>query len=156
MFCGLSLSPSVAVTWGSNINCKFIVNAFAVSGECSFRIHNSEVRCYIRRERAIYPEHAFRQSPVVLLGNLCPVIWSLEDGRVVVYVLHVNYNRCVILLQVIRGSKPKLVLQKGTRANFIVKVCVFYISNITYRKIINQIAITFLSLHYIEIIFNYN
>lgn len=55
-------------------------------------------------------QHTLRKVPIVLLGNLRPVRWSLENGRIIVDVLHVNHDGGVVLLQVIRCCETKFVL----------------------------------------------
>lgn len=56
-------------------------------------------------------EHALRQVPVVLLGDLGAVRGSLEGRRVVVHVLHVDHHRRVVLLEVVGRRQPQLVLR---------------------------------------------
>ena len=58
----------------------------------------------------MYPEDPLGQIAVVLLRDLRLVRGPVEDGRVVVDVVHVDHDRRVVLVQVVGGHQPELVL----------------------------------------------
>lgn len=58
-----------------------------------------------------YLQYTLREISVVLFCDLCPVSGTLEDGRVVVDILHVNHYDRVVFLQVVRRSQLQLVLR---------------------------------------------
>ena len=55
-------------------------------------------------------EDSFGQIPIVLLSDLRFVGRAVEHRRVVIDVVHVNDNRRVILVEIIRSDETKLVL----------------------------------------------
>lgn len=61
--------------------------------------------------RSVDLEDLLGQRAVVLFSDLALIRGSLEYGRVVIDVLHVDHHCRVVLAQVVGGCEPELVLQ---------------------------------------------
>lgn len=84
---------------------KYIFELQSVMSEIKFSVKDLSEHDYIEilSLKDTRPQNRFRQVSIVLFGDLSPVSGSFKNWWIVVYILNMDDDRRVVLLQVIRS-----------------------------------------------------